>query len=378
LGFAASSGKIRRAGDGPRAPGRGVAHGTTMTLLQRQLRRLAEPYVFFPLIAIILLAVIWGTTVDVIRVERRVAERTALASTQELADTYEAQVVRAMREIDQTLRLVKFTWERGRGRVDIGELREKGLLLPELLFSMRITDAAGDVVAATHAGGPRNVADQGWFRRAADIDSIVVGVPRMDPAEHEWKVDFSRRLQWPDGSFGGTVVISVAASYFVSGDEPSRLGHLGVLAILGADGVFRARRTGDQLSIGDLADYNDVVRGAQADAAPAVAWNPWDNRERYSVARPLFEFPVAVIVGLDRAEQLAPVEARAREYAWRAAGASLVLTLLLGGLGFLSWRLSRTRILANRALQEEIRVRRGAERALSLRNRAIESSVNAI
>src|SRR6185437_5481629 len=151
-----------------------------------------------------------------------------------------------------------------------------------------------------------------------------------------------------------------------------------VLAILGADGVFRARRTGDQLSIGDLADYNDVVRGAQADAAPAVAWNPWDNRERYSVARPLFEFPVAVIVGLDRAEQLALVEARAREYAWRAAGASLVLTLLLGGLGFLSWRLSRTRILANRALQEEIRVRRGAERALYLRNRAIESSVNAI
>jgi len=349
-----------------------------MTLVQLQLRRLAEPYVFFPIIAILLLALIWGTTADVIRVERRVAERTALASTQELADTYEAQVVRAMREIDQTLRLVKFTWERGGGRVDIGEMRDKGLLLPELLFSMRIADAAGNVVASTHAGGPRNVADQGWFRRAADLDSIVVGVPRMDPGEHEWKIDFSRRLQRPDGSFGGAVAISVAASYFVSGYEPSRLGRRGVLAILGADGVFRARRTGDDVSIGDLADYNDVVRGSQADAPPALAWNPWDNRERYSVARPVFEFPLAVVVGLDRDEQLEPVERRAREYVWRAAGGSLVLTLLLGGLGFLSWRLTRTRLLANRALQDEIRVRRVAEQALNLRNRAIESSVNAI
>jgi diguanylate cyclase (GGDEF)-like protein/PAS domain S-box-containing protein len=326
-------------------PRRGVAHGKIMTLLQRQLRRLAEPYVFFPLIAIILLAVIWGTTIDVIRVERKVAERAALSSTQELADTYEAQVVRAMREIDQTLRLVKFTWERGQGHVDIAELRDKGLLLPEILFSMRIADAAGNVVASTHAGGARNVADEGWFRRAAELDSIVVGVPRMDPAEHEWKIDFSRRLQWPDGSFGGVVAISVEAPYFVSGYEAARLGNHGVLAILGADGVFRARRTGDQVSIGDLADYNDVVRNAAADAPPELSWNPWDNRERYSAARPLYEFPVAVIVGLDRAEQLAPAAQRAHEYVWRAAG---------------------------------VRVRRVAERALNLRNRAIESSVNAI
>src|SRR5690348_3728669 len=247
-----------------------------MTLVQRQLRRLAEPYVFFPLIAMILLAVIWGTTIDVIRVERKVAERAALSSTQELADTYEAQVVRAMREIDQTLRLVKFTWERGQGHVDIGELRDKGLLLPEILFSMRVADAAGNVVASTHAGGPRNVADEGWFRRAAELDSIVIGVPRMDPAEHEWKIDFSRRLQWPDGSFGGVVAISVEAPYFVSGYEAARLGNHGVLAILGADGVFRARRTGDQVSIGDLADYNDVVRNAGADAPPELTWNPWD------------------------------------------------------------------------------------------------------
>ena len=349
-----------------------------MRFLQRPLRRLAEPYVFFPLIAVVLLAVIWGATVDMIRVDRALAERAAVSSTQEVADTYEAQVVRALREIDQTLRLVKFAWERSGGRVDIAQLREKGLLLPELLFSTRIADAGGNVVASTHSGAPRIAVDEAWFRRAAESDALVVGVPRRDPADGEWKIDFSRRLEWPDGAFAGAVEISVAASYFVSGYEPARLGRHGVLAILGADGVFRARRTGDAVSIGTLADYDDVVHGDSADAAPALAWNPWDNVERYTVARPLFEFPLAVVVGLERAEQLAPARARAREYVWRSAGGSLLLTLLLGGLGFLSWRLSRTRILANRALQEEVRVRRRAERALALRNRAIESSVNAV
>ncbi|HET7546765.1 MAG TPA: hypothetical protein VFJ86_03305, partial [Usitatibacter sp.] len=148
-----------------------------MTPLQGHLRRLAEPYVFFPLIAVVLLAVIWGATADMIRVERALAERSAISSTQELADTYEAQVVRAMREIDQTLRLVKFTWERSGGRVDIAQLREKGLLLPELLFSMRIADAAGNVVATTRSG-PHSIADATYFHRAAEVDSIVVGVPR--------------------------------------------------------------------------------------------------------------------------------------------------------------------------------------------------------
>src|SRR6185437_15012855 len=154
--------------------------------------------------------------------------------------------------------------------------------------------------------------------------------------------------------------------------------NLGVLGLLGKDGVFRARRTGDSVSTGDRADYAAMMPKSEGDIAPVLAANPWDGVKRYTSTRPLFEFPVAVIVGLSQDEQLAAANRRARDYLWRAAGGSVVLSLLLGGLGLLSWRLSRTRLLANQALQEEVRVRRNAERALNLRHRAIESSVNAI
>jgi diguanylate cyclase (GGDEF)-like protein/PAS domain S-box-containing protein len=55
-----------------------------------------------------------------------------------------------------------------------------------------------------------------------------------------------------------------------------------------------------------------------------------------------------------------------------------MLVLVLTGLGRVAMQLARDRAEANRALQDEIVVRRQAEIALKLRNRAIESSVNAI
>ncbi|HSS26885.1 MAG TPA: hypothetical protein VLL50_02960, partial [Usitatibacter sp.] len=74
-----------------------------------------------------LLAVIWGSTWSLIRVERSTASRAAATSALELADTYEAQMVRALREIDQTLRFVKFAYE-SQGDVDLEALKAKGLL----------------------------------------------------------------------------------------------------------------------------------------------------------------------------------------------------------------------------------------------------------
>lgn len=62
----------------------------------------------YPAIVVLALAAIWGTTPNLIEGERAAAERTAAVLTHQLAETYEAQVVRALREIDQTLMIVKY------------------------------------------------------------------------------------------------------------------------------------------------------------------------------------------------------------------------------------------------------------------------------
>ncbi|MEP7069757.1 MAG: diguanylate cyclase, partial [Usitatibacter sp.] len=344
--------------------------------LRRGVARIAEPYILFPVIAAILLVVVWGSTFSVIKVEHGTADRAASTSTLELAETYEAQVVRVLREIDQSLKFIKFAYESKGGRIDLADLRAKGLLPPDLVFTVAIVDPRGEVVASSRAPDMTNVGDQEFFRQLAK-EEVSVSRPLPTRTAGEWKLHFNRRLESADHSFAGAVMVSVPATYFVSGYEMRKLGNSGVLAILGRDGVFRVRRTGDALYFGDTTSYAAAVR-ADADEAPVVTVNRWDYVRRYTSARELFDFPLAVVVGLSESEQLSSANQRVATYLWRAAAGSIVLILVLAGLGTMTWKLTQTRVKAYRALQDEIDIRRVAEHALNLRNRAIESSVNAI
>jgi hypothetical protein len=94
--------------------------------LHHGLSRFAEPQIVFPLVATLLFAITWGTTYGVISVKRAAARHAAEMSTRELLDTYEAQVVRALREIDQALNLVKYWPQRAVGHRTLADLKEKG------------------------------------------------------------------------------------------------------------------------------------------------------------------------------------------------------------------------------------------------------------
>ena len=70
-----------------------------------------------------------------------------------------------MREIDQTLKLVKFAYESKSGDINLTELKAKGLLPPDLLFIVSVADEHGDIVASTRAPDATSVADRNFFAR---------------------------------------------------------------------------------------------------------------------------------------------------------------------------------------------------------------------
>ena len=343
---------------------------------KRALSRLAEPQALFPLLGVLLLALVWGNVASLIRVEREAAMRAAGASSRELADTYHAQVVRAVREIDQALKVVAFAHQGDAGPGELAQLKARGLLLPELLFAVSIADRDGHIVASTRATGLTDVSDMEFFRSQREGDALAVSLPTAGRGG-EANLHFSRALRASDGTFEGVAIVTVASSYFVSAYEASRLGQHGVLAVIGRDGIVRSGRTGDNLFQGSRVDYAKVISALPEDGS-ALVTNPWDGELRFTAALPLYETPLAVVAGLSVPEQLAPVQAQARTYVLRAIAASVAIVLVLAGLGRLAWQLARTKAQAHRALQDEIAVRRQAESALKLRNRAIESSVNAI
>ena len=297
----------------------------------------------FPVLALLALGVLWGATASLIRIERANAERAALASTRELVETYHAQVVRAVREIDATLKVLQYAVMHHDHHGDLEHLRERGLLPPDLLFVVSLVDREGNVASSTRPLPLTNVAHREYFREQRLADGLQVSVPRQDPESGDWVLRFSRRLEDEGGDFAGVAMVSVAADFFVSGYEAAKLGEEGVLGLLGTDGVFRARRTGEAITHGEVVDYAMSIGAMEEEIQVALAVNPWDGVLRYTGAQQLYDAALTVVVGLSEAEQMAVVARQARIYRGRAAVASAALIVVLAALGRLAWQLAASR-----------------------------------
>jgi diguanylate cyclase (GGDEF)-like protein len=323
--------------------------------LRRRISRIAEPQILFPLIAVVLLAAVWGATLGLIRIKNAEAEHDAATLSRELLGTYEAQVVRVLREIDQTLNLVKFWHERTGMRGTLSELRDRGLLPPDLVFSVSIADRDGTIVESTRPLGTVSVAGQDYFRKQRDGGSILVGrLPRG--ATGDGRLPFTRRLNAANGDFDGVAIVTVDAAFFVSGYETSKLGEHGVLGLVGTDGSFRVRRSGESMFSGDAVDYGSLLpKPDEAEAEPPVSLSGWDGVWRWSSAREIYGFPLAIVVGLARDEQLAASRRDSIGYLWGAAAGSVGIVLLTALLGRMSWQLAQSRLRESESKLEHAR-----------------------
>jgi diguanylate cyclase (GGDEF)-like protein len=319
------------------------------TGLRAGLNRFSDPLILFPLLSIIVLAVIWSATLNLIKIERANAEAAVAGKTFGLLGTYEAQVVRAVREIDQTLKFVKYVYEIKGAGASLADLKARTLLPADLLFVVSIVGDDGTVLASTRSTKNIAPAEPGLLL-ALHSDTLWIDQPRSNGVSGEWTLQFGRRLDAADGTFAGAALVTVDASYFVSGYDPLELGKHGVLGLLGTDGVFRARRTGDTVTAGDAIDYATAVPGAdQGDPTVSLAASSWDGVRRYTVTQQLYEFPLAVIVGLSEDEQLAGARRNINNYLWRAGIGSALLCMLTAILGRMSWQLARGRLRENEA-----------------------------
>jgi diguanylate cyclase (GGDEF)-like protein len=307
------------------------------------LHRLTEPQVLFPVLTVVTLGVLWFATLNLTRLEHANARGAAQATSQELLETYEAQVVRVLREIDQTLKSLQFAYQtRGSAQSALDDLRARDLLPPGLVFTVSLADADGEIVASTDEAILATRLEDALIEKSADRDGLTEGRPVM--TDGEWRLRFSRPLLSTDGALRGVGLVEVNASFFVSGYETVRLGDRGVLAVLGIDGVFRVRRSGDEIATGDRVDYGSVVtHDGFGEVEPVLSVNDWDGVLRYMSARELYDFPLAVVVGLSVEEQLAPAAQRARTYIRRALLASFMLIVVMLVLGRMSWKLEHMR-----------------------------------
>jgi diguanylate cyclase (GGDEF)-like protein len=305
-----------------------------------------EAYFLFPLLGAVLLVSIWLGTSYFIKVERTRAEDDVAATTLAMSVTYESQILRSIREIDQTLKIVKYNYEVIGDRDPLPKLKKRSLLPPALLFDVSIVDSKGLVTASTKSQELGSVLSaQKDIGHLQSEDMLWVGRPWKSEETGEWRLGFSRGLRAANGDLAGFVIVEVDAAYFISSYEASAMGDKGVLAVVGSDGFFRVRRTGQDIAAGDAIDLGALAPDAE-NPNVILESNSWDSVQRYTSVRKLYDFPLVVVVGLSREEQLAPVISQFRTYGWQTAGASLLVVLLFGLLGRVSWQLAQSRARA--------------------------------
>lgn len=316
------------------------------------LLKAADTSLLLPVFALLLLILIWSATLHFIDVERRGSQHATDVLSRELVETYEAQVLRSLREIDQTLKFIKYAYENEGAKSALTVLAEKNLLLPEMLFVTRLTDRQGNILASTRTTTGLAKVDSAYFLNPLHSDSLWVNRAQPGSGSSEAHQQFSRRINDAQGDLAGVVTISVASAYFVSGYESSKLGARGSLGILGNDGVFLANRTGNVVSVGEGVNYASVVGTDQLGSEGAVVAPSWDGVRRYTRARKLYDFPLTVLVGLSEDEQLATFYERSQTYFWWAGTGSALLLLIVVALWRLRWQLDTSR--RNEAVQRQL------------------------
>lgn len=119
-----------------------------------------------------------------------------------------------------------------------------------------VTDEAGRVLIAHGKDAPPvNIAQRDFFiAQANSVDAgLYVSHPFHNGAQDDdWRVAMSRRIDRPDGSFGGVALLTVRLEYFERLLSHLDLGDKGSATLMQADGTLMARQPYDPRQIGRL------------------------------------------------------------------------------------------------------------------------------
>ncbi|MBV8635301.1 MAG: diguanylate cyclase, partial [Burkholderiaceae bacterium] len=264
-----------------------------------------------------------------------------------LLEAYKAQMTRNLGAIDQTLKVVKFANEFEESRFSLPELVEKGLLPSGLIFDVRVADAHGKLIDSSSSSknglaAEANIAGLDYFQAHIQSDSgkPYVGDSIYHEARQQWELHFSRRLNFPDGSFAGVVVVTVDPSYFTSGYERNSLGEHGALGLLGPQGQVLVMRSGDAVRSGG--------RPVDIGAAGSGTWgtpqyDTWDGVDRYTAMERIPGSQLVAVAGLAEEEQFAEFRRHRRTYLLEAGAASLLAIVVAAVLSRLMNQLNASR-----------------------------------
>lgn len=165
--------------------------------------------------------------------------------------------------------------------------------------------------------------------RDSASDGLEIGKPITGISSGRTSIPLTRRINKPDGSFGGIVYIGVRADYFLTFYQKIDLGPDKLISLSGMDGFVRTRQTGAGLESGQDVRGSDVWQRAKAGfiAGTQTTSCITDEINRIVSYRVMPDYPLIIAVGKSAQVALAGYEQRRQAYIFGAWLASLAILL---------------------------------------------------
>lgn len=259
---------------------------------------------FIPLFGMVLLALLW---LGVLSQDRR-AEALNTATFQLELTNYarllESHTRSVIRGLDQVVTHMKAEYEDDPAGFDLKAVVARSPILKGLSVQAGIIDAEGFLLMSTAPfSGRVNLGDREHFtvHQERDSDDLFISKPVLGRASGKWSIQLARRLNTPDGTFAGVMVVSLSPDYITDIYRQIDLGRDSAIVVVGRDGVQRARAAGDDRTPGQVisdapyfaklwSDGEGIVQGTIAS----------DGVAHVGAFRQMADYPLAVIVSRPR------------------------------------------------------------------------------
>ncbi|HWI19816.1 MAG TPA: ATP-binding protein [Vicinamibacterales bacterium] len=301
---------------------------------------------------LILIVMFWVGTTQRGRAELAEARASEFSKNANLALALDVQTNQLLAGIDQFLLLMKAQYEEANPRIPLRRLMAPAFATQTSITFIGVTDAQGNVVESVREFAPTNILDREFFQAhlQEDTHKLMISSPVLGRVSGRWAITLTRRINKPDGGFGGIVAISIEPSYLTQLFEATQLGPSDVVSLVLTNGITLARRKGTEITFGaDISRSQLITEQRRRPIGEYVGPGGIDGLVRVFAYRTMRDYPVIATVGTLQSDALATADARRRLYFF----AALFLTGMVLVSGAVAMQLLARNERANQTLREQ-------------------------
>lgn len=307
------------------------------------------------LFALVLVSLMWASVWFQIESDHQQTTRQTFRDSANLARVFEEHTIRTLKNVDQAVVFIKYQYERNNGRINISDYLQRGLINGRIFNQLGVIDEYGTYILSNLPEFKRmSLSDREHFRVHVERDAneLFISRPVLGRASGKWSLQMTRRINKPDGSFGGVVVVSVDPFYFSELYGELDLGKDEVIALVGHDGIVRVRQAGENSTVGQDVSRSMLFEKIKESAVGRYqSISAVDGIARMYTYRRMSDYPLIVSVGRSEREALAEFRVRRGNYIAWGAGATLMILLFSASVALLVLRLQASREKAESANQ---------------------------